>query len=90
MSAIPASSITTTVLRVELEPLVFDAADQRVGRHRLADPRLGPETLGGRAGDSGADHALPVALPRLPCRVEHDALAGPGLTDQHDHTTLAR
>jgi hypothetical protein len=67
---------------------VLDAADQRVGGHSLADSGIGCEALRGRAGDSGADHALTVALPRLPRRIEHHALPGPGLTDQHDHATV--
>ena len=74
---------------VETEPTVRVAGRERVDGHRLLDPGVSAQPLRRRARDGRADHAPAVALPRLPRRADHDALPGPGLTDQHRDTAAA-
>jgi hypothetical protein len=64
--------------------------DERVASHRSLDPRLGPEALRRGTSDRRADHAVPVALPRVSGGTKHHPFACAGLSDQDSHAAPTR
>ena len=80
MSAIPASSITTTDALAQPHLTALQAVKQRVGSQRLLEVRVGCQPLRRRSGDRRTQHLIALTAPRRtpppptprPCRCRPD------------------
>jgi hypothetical protein len=76
-------------LRVEVHAARLNAREQRIGRDRALEARVGSEALGGGSRHSGANHLMALAPPSAGRGSDDDALAGAGLADEQADSARA-